>query len=389
MRYNKNSIYAAACIGMAFFGIAFIVMGSVLPALTEKYDLDAIGASSLVTFLPVGVLLGSLIFGPIVDRFGYKNLLVISTLITSLGLEGLSYLEDLDMLRFAIFMVGFGGGILNGETNALVSDIYDGKSRNSRLSFLGIFYGLGALIIPSLLSILSKYYTYEIILRWISIIMALCILYFTLIRFPKAKHSQGFPLKHALNLIKQPALLLFSFVLFFQSGIEGLCNNWSTSFLGQTTTISPENTLFTLTFFILGMVASRLIITYLLHYIKPNIILFTGNFIALSGSILFYYSNTFPIAATALFLIGFGLSGFFPIVLGYIGSLYKEMAGTAIGFALFIALTGNSLLNYLMGFIAEQLGISIFPLFISINIIMQALILLIASKNIHKSIKMN
>lgn len=37
--YKKNLVYAAACIGMAFFGIAFIVMGSVLPSLPESTNL--------------------------------------------------------------------------------------------------------------------------------------------------------------------------------------------------------------------------------------------------------------------------------------------------------------------------------------------------------------
>ncbi|KAA6307903.1 MFS transporter, partial [termite gut metagenome] len=121
--YNKTSVYVAACIGMAFFGVAFIVMGSVLPALTAKYGLDSIQASSLVTFLPIGVLLGSLVFGPIVDKFGYRLLLISSIIITLTGLEGLSFINNLNILRICILFIGFGGGMLNGSTNSLVSDI--------------------------------------------------------------------------------------------------------------------------------------------------------------------------------------------------------------------------------------------------------------------------
>ena len=189
--YKKNLVYIAACIGMAFFGVAFIVMGSVLPSLTAKYNLDAIGASSLVTFLPVGVLLGSLIFGPVVDRFGYKILLIVSTLLALLGLEGLSYFDNLTILRLCIFIIGLGGGMLNGSTNALVSDISDDKDRSSRLSILGVFYGIGALGIPFLLGTLSKLYSYEIILQWTGVFMFLCVLYFVGIKFPEPKFQQG------------------------------------------------------------------------------------------------------------------------------------------------------------------------------------------------------
>lgn len=159
--YNKKLVFVATCLGMAFFGVAFIVMGSVLPSLAYKYTLDTVAASSLVTFLPIGVLLGSLLFGPVVDRFGYKNLLIISTLATIAGIEGLALLGELNLLRVCIFLIGLGGGILNGETNALVSDIYDDHNWGAKLSLLGVFYGIGALGVPILLGGLSKSYTYE------------------------------------------------------------------------------------------------------------------------------------------------------------------------------------------------------------------------------------
>lgn len=137
MGYNKTLVYIAACIGMAFFGVAFIVMGAVLPSLTATYSLDAVGSSSLVSLLPVGVLAGSLLFGVIVDRYGYKLLLVVSTLFTLSGIEGLSFFENLNILRICIFLIGLGGGMLNGSTNALASDISNDRERGSRLVFLG------------------------------------------------------------------------------------------------------------------------------------------------------------------------------------------------------------------------------------------------------------
>ncbi len=378
--YNKTLVYIAACIGMAFFGIAFIVMGSVLPALTEKYSLDAIGASSLVTFLPIGVLAGSLIFGPVVDRFGYKNLMVISTIVTILGLEGLSFFNHLGQLRFCIFLIGLGGGILNGETNALVSDIFDDKERSSRLSLLGVFYGMGALGIPVLLGTLSKIYSYEMILRSTGVFMIFCVVYFIFVRFPKPKHEQGLPLKEIVSLIRKPLLLILSFILFFQSGLEGLTNNWTTTYLGATTRIPAGDILFLLTFSVLGMTLTRLILGYFLQVIKPHLILFAGMIVTFIGSLLLYFLTDFMGVAVSMFLIGSGLAGVFPIVISYIGTNYKGMAGTAIGFALFIALSGNSLLNYMMGFVSEKWGISFFPLFLITNLTIQASILLIGLK---------
>ena len=73
--YHKNLVFTAACIGMCFFGVSMITLGAVLPSLIAKLNLSGLQTTSLVTFLPLGMLAGSLIFGPIVDRFGHKALL--------------------------------------------------------------------------------------------------------------------------------------------------------------------------------------------------------------------------------------------------------------------------------------------------------------------------
>ncbi|SCD20823.1 Major Facilitator Superfamily [Proteiniphilum saccharofermentans] len=382
MGYNKTLVYIAACIGMAFFGVAFIVMGAVLPSLTATYSLDAVGSSSLVSLLPVGVLAGSLLFGVIVDRYGYKLLLVVSTLFTLSGIEGLSFFENLNILRICIFLIGLGGGMLNGSTNALASDISNDRERGSRLSILGVCYGIGALGVPLLLGMLSKTYNYQFILQCTGLVMLLSVLYFIAIKFPEPKIKQGFPFKQAIRLIKEPLLLIMGFFLFFQSGIEGLTNNWTTSYLDGRTAIGSDEAVLCLTFFVLGMTVSRLILSYLLRILKHEYILLGGIMTAIIGIIILDYAYNLQLAAISLFIAGFGLAAGFPVIISYIGTAYKNISGTAIGLAMFIALTGNTLLNFTMGFISETFGISSFPVFIIILLLIQGIILLTNSKSI-------
>lgn len=113
--YHKNLVFTAACIGMCFFGVSMITLGAVLPSLIAKLNLSGLQTTSLVTFLPLGMLAGSLIFGPIVDRFGHKALLVPSCIIVLLGMEGLAFFESVPLLQASIVGIGLGGGILNGE----------------------------------------------------------------------------------------------------------------------------------------------------------------------------------------------------------------------------------------------------------------------------------
>jgi MFS transporter, FHS family, glucose/mannose:H+ symporter len=59
-----------------------------------------------------------------------------------------------------------------------------------------------------------------------------------------------------------------------------------------------------------------------------------------------------------LIILGAGLAGGFPIMLGLVGNRYSELSGTAFSFVLTVALLGNMLINYMMGIIAKSYGIS-------------------------------
>lgn len=360
--YHKNLVFTAACIGMCFFGVSVITLGAILPALVAKLNLSGLQATTLTTSLPLGTLIGSLIFGPIVDRFGHKALLVPSCVIVLLGMEGLAFFESMPFLQASIIGIGLGGGILNGETNALVADISEESKKGSWLSFLGMFYGIGALGIPMLLGSLSEHFTFETILQGIGVIMLAGIAYCIPVRFPAPKQAQGFPLKAGLKLLKERVLLLLSFVLFFQSGIEGVCNNWSTSYFGQVTDISGSQALMALTCMATGLTAARVLQIVIFHKIKPETVLPYSLLLTAAGFALLTFSPDFIRAAVGMTLVGMGLSPTYPVILSVLGNRYPALTGTAFSVALAIALVGQTAMNGLMGILSQyKSGISLYP----------------------------
>ena len=373
--YHKNLVFTAACIGMCFFGVSMITLGSVLPSLVTKLGLSGLQTTSLVTFLPLGMLIGSLIFGPIVDRFGHKALLVPSCIIVLSGLEGLIFFESIPLLQLSIVGIGLGGGILNGETNALVSDISGESEKGSRLSFLGMFYGLGALGIPSLLGVLSEHYSFETILQGIGIIMLAGILFCIPVHFPAPKQAQGFPVKEGLGLLKESSLLLLSSILFFQSGIEGVCNNWSTSYFGQVTDIPANQALIALTCMVVGLTAARMLQIVIFKKIKPATVLPYSLILTAIGFGLLTASPGFIRAATGMVLVGMGLSSTYPVILSILGTRYPALSGTAFSIALVIALVGQAAMNGLMGMVSVYAGGIVFYPYMMIGSLIIMLIL--------------
>ena len=358
--FNTTAVFIAACIGMCFFGISMITLGSVLPWLSGRFALTSGETTGLVTSLPIGIMAGSLVFGPIVDRFGHKLLLIISCVLVLLGVLGVAYAGTVALLSPAVFFIGLGGGVLNGETNALVTEIYDGNRRNSRLSLLGVFYGLGALTIPVMLRRLEESFSVEAILGGISVVMAAGIIYCLAVRFPAPKQPQGFPLKEVGRIITNPLLLILSAVLFFQSGVEGVTNNWTTSFLGAAGQ-SEATALQALTWMLIGLTAARLVQTWLFSRVSSVSVLVVSLIATAAGFCLLAFTASPVMIYVAMTIIGAGLASTFPVILGILGSRFVSLSGTAFSIALVIALCGQTTLNYTTGLISGAGAIASFP----------------------------
>jgi MFS family permease len=240
---KNNLAFIAACFGMFLFGIAMLSLGTINTFLVDKFQLDKLSAGSLASLLPLGILIGSLFFGAIVDRFGYKLLLIISALLIIASMVTIVYAGSFPLIQGAFFLIGITGGLINGATNALAADV-SSENKSAKLSLLGVFYGLGAISLPLITGLLTKQFTYESVILGTAIFLVLPVVYFMIIPFPLPKQQQGIPLKKVFSMFKDKVLILFSFVLFFQSATEGISNNWTTSYLKDIHGLADDKALF-------------------------------------------------------------------------------------------------------------------------------------------------
>lgn len=359
--YNRTATFAAACTGMAMFGISMIIIGALLPILEKEHSLTVEQNTAIVAFLPLSILAGSILFGPICDRYGYRALFLASCTSVIAGMVGLTCTGIVPLLQVCVIAIGLGGGILNGATNAMVADIYDGKQRGARLSLLGAFYGIGSIGIPLLTGLFDKYFDYTNVVRGIAAVLALCTIASAFATFPAPTVHQGFPMRKALGMAKDKVLLLLSFILFLESGIEGATNNWTTMYLDHTSTITPALAMQALTAMLVALTMARLVQAALLRYINRDVFLLSCfGFAALGFAGLWIFHEWWTVMLSMI-LIGIGISATFPVVLADVGSRYPAMVGTAFGLAMTIALTGNFLINSLTGLTCGYLSWGAFP----------------------------
>lgn len=354
--HASKLVFACACLGMLLFGISLITLGSIAGGLQEKFQLDKISSGTLFSILPIGILTGSLLFGPFSDRFGYKIIFILSCIAMLAGFQGIAFASPLNLLKVATFLFGLGGGALNGATNAVVADISK-ENKGANLSLLGLFFAIGALGMPSLLGVLEKQFSFEVIVSSIGYLPLFAGVLFLFTKFPEAKQREEIPFKKGLQLLRDHTLLLIGFFLFCQSSFEGIINNWTTTYLAQKLSIEGSKALYALSLYVVGMAAMRLLMGSVLRKVPSATILIVSFAFLLGGCLLVQISTSYGIAIAGLIMIGVGLAAGYPVMLGAIGNQYAELSATAFSVVLTIALLGNMSLNFIMGVVAETYGL--------------------------------
>jgi MFS transporter, FHS family, glucose/mannose:H+ symporter len=293
-------------------------------------------------------------------------MLVGAALLVGCALEGMALAQNQSLVQFCVFAIGFGGGILNGATNALAADVSEGE-RGAKLSLLGVFFGIGALTMPSALAALSSHFALRSIVAGIGALAIMPAIYSLIIAFPPPKlRSERVAMRQAVRMLGDPFLLFACLALALQSGMEGMSNDWmtryfkSTIFTGGTDESRVQLSLVALTG---AMMATRLLLAGILKHISSRIVLLASLCSTALGCLVLI--NTSPDSAAVAFvgpaLIGAGLAAVFPVILGYVGDRYPQQSGTAFSTIFVIALAGNMLINKTFGHIAHNYGVQQYP----------------------------
>lgn len=376
---NRRTLFAIACLGMLSFGIVLTTLGAVLPYVIPRFGLDTTAAGALLFLMSFGILAGSVVFGPMVDRYGYKGMLLSSATLIVLGLEGIALATSLVWLRLAILVVGFGGGIINGGTNALVADVST-DARGSGLSLLGVFFGIGAVGVPFALGSLLGRHAYSTVIAAAGAVVLVPIALTIATRFPAPKQAQGFPVADARRLLRDPLVLLFGTMLFLESGMEITVGGWTSTFFASELGVARDRALYVLSLYWLGMMVARLALGWLLLRVAAARVLLGCLAVAFVGAILLVSTHTVGVAAAGVFLLGCGFAASYPVLLGFTGDRYAELSGTAFGIVMVMSLTGGMILPYATGALGTAYGLRLSFLIVPTALVLFATLLGVATR---------
>jgi fucose permease len=347
----------SAWAGIFVFGIVMAILGAILPSLFERIHFSKSEAGNLFFVMNLAMLGISVVFGPVVDRFGYRVFLASSALLVAFSFLLFTLAPTYSLLVAAAFLLGLGGGGLNGGSNALTSDL-NPESRSAALNLLGIFFGFGALLIPFLIGTLLGRIGLEAILVIAAFLSLIPFLFFLGLRFPAAKQAQGFPLRRAARVIGNPLLWLCGFLLFFQSGNEFTVGGWVSTYLNENFRFSAMSASLVLAGFWGAMMVGRLFVSgILVRKTKNETLILASAILALSGTLLLAAATSGLAASVGVVLTGFGFAAIFPTTLAIAGEAFPDLTGTAFSVIFMVALTGGMIAPWLAGRVANASGL--------------------------------
>jgi MFS family permease len=169
--------------------------------------------------------------------------------------------------------------------------------------------------------------------------------------------------------------------------MEGIINNWTTTYLQDVVGVDSSRALFALSYLIIALTLTRLILGGLLRHIPAYIVLiisFIGIFV---GAGVMRLSAGYTGNVLGLIILGIGFAAGFPVLLGYVGEIYADLSGTAFSIVFVIALMGNTLINYFVGIIAHNFGIQHYLSILLIAVVLMLILLSIVLKKISSKIK--
>lgn len=343
---------------MFIFGIVIALLGSILPLVVEQIHFDLAQAGNLFLGMNFAMLVSMLALGLLMDRFGKKLVLVGGSLLVAMSLLVITWAGSYRSLLLGVFVLGIGGGGLNGAANTLIADLHsDPRKKGSALNLLGVYFGFGALFLPFFIGIALKAWGLLPILYLAAGLALVPALLFLLQRFPAPKIDQGLPLAEAVRLVRNPLVLLLGFLLFFESGNEFIVGGYTSTYLKSRLDSSISVASYILAAYWAAMMLGRVISSRLLLRMKASTLVKVSAIGSAMGGLLLLIATSIPIATAGAVLIGLSFASIFPTTLGVAGSRFEAYSGTVFGILFGIALSGGMALPWAVGQISARQGL--------------------------------
>jgi fucose permease len=369
-------VFLAGALAIFVYGMIAAMLGTILPDLSARFGLTPKQNGSIAFAQALGLMISSLLVGPLLDNEGKKLGLVLGLILVAVALLSLPRSGGFGSIAALMFVLGLGGGVVVTAANALIN----GPSESN---LLNLFFGLGGMVTPFVAANLFKRDIVKLCYAaGFFALVALAVQIIAPIPPPTGAHS--FVLADVGALMTQPVLLMLGLMLFLYVSCEVGIWNWLVQHL-IAQGIPETRALNVLSLgFALGLLVGRLIVGFGNIPAPPETITLVAAILMAVTTYLVLTIRSVNAAWGLVFLAGVAMAPVFPTTLAIVGREFPQMTGTAIGLAITCGWAGLAVSSRIIGAIAGgdtkrlRKALLVIPVFsvvmIALNLALQAML---------------
>lgn len=340
----------AAIVAIFVYGMIAAMLGTILPELSERFQLTPSQNGAIAFAQAVGLMLASVGVGPLLDAQGDKVGLLLGLGLIALALFALPRAGGFRSIAALLFVLGVGGGIVVTGANALVSAVSQ-DHRATALNLVNLFFGLGGLATPFIAANLFKKNWLRLCLTVATLTVgALAVQAVT--HMPAPAGNAGFQLAQAGPVLGRPLLFLLGLFLFLYISCEVGVWNWLPRHLiAQGIPESRALNILSLGF-ALGLLLGRVGVSPILIHVDAVRVTLAASIAMAVTTFLMLRTRNPLVAAVLVFLAGVSMAPVFPTTLAIVGTAFPQMTATAIGFTITCGWAGLAVSSRVIGWLA-------------------------------------
>jgi MFS transporter, FHS family, glucose/mannose:H+ symporter len=344
-------------------GMCFSLLGSISVKLMPRLGIDQGKFGSLISAFMTSCLVASLLMGVVTDKFGYKPVAVFGFVLTSVCVLLLARSRTYRSVLASCLLLGFGAMALNTAGNTLIPVVLFGGKNPAAASNLGnVFFGVGLLLVPLIVSFLFRKTTYEKAVSTLAVILLAPVAVAILATYPES--NAGFRFSDALAMLTEPAVLVSALALLCYASLDTSLCNWLPAFgkevIGQASPDTDANVADASAQRLISVYAVAMIIGRLIASQVPTITEYGSYFIAAASLVtalvilVMTVTRSVKLAWLLVFVVGLVSAPFFPTIVGITFDKFSpEVYGSVFGIIFAGALLGGATIPKAIGNLAK------------------------------------
>lgn len=335
----------AAILAIFVYGLVAPMLGALLPS----YNLTGSQNGVLGLVQALGLVVASLIAGPVIDVKGKKIALSVGLALVAISLYWAPNAGGYSGLLAVFFLLGIGGGTVVTGANALAGDVNEAR-RGSVLNFLNLFFGLGGIVTPFISGVLTA----DSLCYAVATLTLVTLLVHLVTKMPAPSGQAAFKPSEAVALLGRPTLLLLSLFLFLYVSCEVGVWNWLKIYLvSPAVGIDAKSASNVVGFgFAFGILVGRVVVSRILIKVPAITVTFVAAILMAVTTFAMLHMKTPVGVAVLVFCAGLAMAPMFPTTLAMVGDAFPRGTASAMGIAITFGWIGLAVSSPIIGKVA-------------------------------------